>query len=240
VLLLALVSGLTTLLGVVLAIRLEKNVRALAVGIGFSAGLMLLISGAELLPASLSVAGAGPTWAGLGLGAAVIAALHVLIPHVHLFEERGLLEASMLRKGALVGLGLILHDFPEGIAMASAYVDSPSLGVLVALAIALHNVPEEFAMAAPAVATRRRTLLFAMAAVSALAEPAGALVGLTVVGMEPALNAFFMALAAGAMIFVSVHELVPMAARLGNLPLFGAGLALSVPVYGVLRWVVPG
>jgi ZIP family zinc transporter len=48
-----------------------------------------------------------------------------------------------------------------------------------------------------------------------------------------------MALAAGAMIFVSVHELLPMAARFGNLLLFGVGLALSVPVYALLRRIVP-
>jgi ZIP family zinc transporter len=135
---------------------------------------------------------------------------------------------------------LILHDFPEGIAMANAYIDSPSRGVVVSLAIALHNMPEEFAMAVPAVATRRRTMLFAMAVLSALAEPAGALVGLALVQMEPALNAFFMALAAGAMIVVSMHELLPMAARLGNLAFFGGGLALTLPVYILLRWLVPG
>ena len=239
-LLLALASGLTTLLGVVLAIRLEKNTRAIVLGIGFSAGIMLLISGAELVPASLRDAGAAWTWGGAALGAGLIAALHVVIPHVHLFEEHGLLDARMLRASTLVALGLILHDFPEGVAMANAYIDSPSLGVLVSLAIALHNVPEEFAMAVPAVASRRRTMLFAMAFVSALAEPAGALVGLVLVHLEPALNAFFLALAAGAIIFVSLHELLPMAARFGNLPLFGAGLALSVPVYVLLRSIVPG
>jgi hypothetical protein len=42
------------------------------------------------------------------------------------------------------------------------------------------------------------------------------------------------------MIFVSVHELLPMAARIGNLPLFGAGLASSVPIYVLLRSIVPG
>jgi ZIP family zinc transporter len=62
---------------------------------------------------------------------------------------------------------------------------------------------------------------------------------LAAVQLEPALNAFFMALAAGAMIFVSLHELVPMAARFRHLPLFAAGLGLSVPVYVVLRWLVP-
>lgn len=239
-LLLALMSGLTTLIGVGLAIRLEKSARAIALGIGFSAGIMLLISGAELLPVSFRQAGIAWAGGGLVLGAAVITALHVVIPHVHLFEERGLVESAMLRASTLVALGLILHDFPEGIAMANAYVDSPSLGVLVSLAIALHNVPEEFAMAVPAVASQRRTMLFGMAFVSALAEPAGALVGLALVQVEPALNAFFMALAAGAMIFVSVHELLPMAARFGKRPLFGAGLALSVPVYVLLRAIVPG
>jgi ZIP family zinc transporter len=240
VLLLAFMSGLTTWLGVVLAIRLEKNARAIALGIGFSAGIMLLISGAELLPASLRDAGPAWTWGSAALGAGAIAALHVVIPHVHLFEERGLVDASMLRASTLVALGLILHDFPEGVAMANAYIDSPSLGILISLAIALHNVPEEFAMAVPAVASQRRTMLFAMAFVSALAEPAGALVGLVLVHLQPALNAVFMALAAGAMIFVSLHELLPMAARFGNLLLFGVGLALSVPVYALLRWIVPG
>ena len=130
---------------------------------------------------------------------------------MHLFEERGLLDASMLRASTLVTLGLILHDFPEGIAMA-----------------------------VPAVATRRRTMLFAVAFVSVLAEPAGALVGLALVQLQPPLNGMFIAGAAGAMIFVSVHELLPMAVRFGNLPLFGAGLALSVPVYVLLRSIVPG
>jgi ZIP family zinc transporter len=239
VLFLALLSGLTTLLGVILAIRFAKSAGGIALGLGFSAGIMLVIAGAELVPAALRQAGAVSTWGAVALGAAGIAALHVVIPHVHLFEERGVLDASMLRASTLVALGLILHDFPEGIAMANAYVDVPSRGILVAIAIALHNVPEQFAMAVPAVMTQRRRMLVAIAFVSALAEPAGALVGLALVQVQPALNAFFIALAAGAMIFVSGHELVPMAARLGNLRLFGAGLALSVPVYVLLRAALP-
>jgi ZIP family zinc transporter len=240
VLLLALMSGLTTLLGVVLALRLGKSARAIALGIGFSAGIMLLISGAELLPVALRAAGPLWTWGSAAFGAGFIAALHVVIPHVHLFEERGLLDAAMFRASTLVALGLILHDFPEGVAMANAYVNSPSLGVLLALAIAVHNIPEEFAMAVPAVASQRRTMLFVMAFLSALAEPAGALVGLVLVHLEPDLNALFMALAAGAMIFVSGHELLPMAARFANPLLFATGLGLSVPVYLLLRWLVPG
>lgn len=83
-----------------------------------------------------------------------MASLHVIIPHTHLVEESGRIDARMLESAYLVAFGLILHDFPEGFAMANSYVASPSSGVLVALAIALHNIPEEFAMAAPAVALR--------------------------------------------------------------------------------------
>jgi ZIP family zinc transporter len=236
---LAVLSGLTTLLGVALAIRFATSAGAIAVGLGFSSGIMLLISAAELMPAALRQAGAA-AWGGMALGGALIAALHVVIPHIHLFEERGVLDAALLRASTLVALGLVLHDFPEGIAMANAYVDVPSLGVLVALAIALHNIPEGFAIAVPAVALRRPSRLLAVACMSASAEPAGAVIGLTVTELQPTLNAFFMATAAGAMIVVSVHELVPMAVRFGRLPLFAVGLAVSVPVYFLLGWVVRG
>jgi zinc transporter, ZIP family len=85
----------------------------------------------------------------------------------------------------LVAVGLILHDVPEGFAMANAYIASPSLGVLIGLAIALHNLPKEFAMAVPAVTLRSRRFLFGAALLSTLAEPMGAIIGLVAVGIAP-------------------------------------------------------
>jgi ZIP family zinc transporter len=240
VLLLAFISGLTTLVGVLLALALGRNAGAIALGIGFSAGIMLLVSAWELLPEALQSAGPARVWTAVALGAGLVGVLHFVIPHVHLVEEHGLLDLRLARTSYLVALGLILHDFPEGIAMANAFVQSPSLGILVAAAIALHNIPEEFAMAAPAVALHRRRDLFLMACVSALAEPAGAFVGLLALRIEPQSTAFFLAFAAGAMIFVSVHELLPMAARFRKWLLFGAGLALSLPIYAWLRSILPG
>ncbi len=57
VLLLAFLSVFTTLLGVALAIYIGRNQRAIALGIGFSAGIMLLISFLELLPEAVGEAG---------------------------------------------------------------------------------------------------------------------------------------------------------------------------------------
>ena len=168
----------------------------------------------------------------------IVAVLHWIIPHTHLVEERGMLNPALLRSAYLVAFGLILHDVPEGFAMANAYVASPSLGVMVAVAIALHNIPEEFAMAVPIVAVRKQRLLYAAAFLSGLAEPLGALIGLAAVQVYPGLNPLFMAFAAGAMIFVSVHELLPMARRYGNIGLFITGGTASAFVYFALDALV--
>jgi ZIP family zinc transporter len=144
-----------------------------------------------------------------------------------------------LRAAYLVVFGLILHDVPEGFAMANAFLASPSLGLLVAVAIALHNIPEEFAMAMPAVATKNRPLLIKAACLSGLAEPAGAVIGLFAVHLNPALNPSLMAFAAGAMVVVSLVELVPMAKKYGKMGSFALGVAGSVVIYMALHILFP-
>jgi zinc transporter, ZIP family len=140
----------------------------------------------------------------------------------------------------LVAFGLILHDIPEGFAMANSYIASPSLGILVALAIAIHNIPEEFAMAVPIVMIKKKRFLYMAAFLSALAEPLGALIGLVAVHFHPMLNPLFMAFAAGAMVFISVHELLPMAKRYHKIHLFILGALISILVYVLLAALIPG
>ena len=234
VLLLASLSLLTTWIGVLLAFRLRDNAVVIATGIGFSAGIMLLVSLVELVPAALGMIGTRATLTSFILGAGLVWSAHAIIPHCHLIEEQGVVDRQLVRTAYLVAVGLILHDFPEGFAMANAYIASPELGMLVAIAIALHNIPEEFAMAVPAVLIRSRRFLFGAALLSALAEPVGALLGLFAVGIAPELNAHFMAFAAGAMTFVSFHELFPMARRYRHPGRFAAGMILSAVVYLLL------
>lgn len=235
VVLLASLSIVATLIGVGLALRLGANARAIAVGVGFSVGIMILIALGELIPEAVSAGGSAPTAGAVLAGMALVALAHVVVPHSHLVEEPGRLGQRSVRAVYLTAVGLILHDFPEGIAMANSYVASPSLGVLTAIAVAAHNIPEEFAMAAPAVLVRRRRLLFGAAALSALAEPLGAIVGLLAVTARPGLNAWLLAFAAGAMLYVAVHELIPMAREHGHPKAFVLGAGGSIVVFAVLR-----
>ena len=237
---LALLSGLTSIIGVILALRLGARRESVALGMGFSVGIMLLISCVELLPTAVQLAGLVETTLTCLAGMAVLALLNYLIPHTHLFNEAdNPFGISTLKTAYLVAFGLILHDFPEGFAMANSYITAPRLGVLVAISIALHNIPEEFAMALPFVSLKKKRYLYTAAIISALSEPLGAILGLGAVQLAPQLNPLFLAFAAGAMIFVSLHELVPMA-RTYQQPLkFGVGMGVSVLTYLFLGLVLP-
>lgn len=237
VMFLASLSLLTTWIGVLLALKLRDNSNAIAVGIGFSVGIMLLISLLELVPGALALARLEAVVPSFLAGVAIVWSAHLLIPHRHLSDETGRGNPRLVRTVYLVAFGLVLHDFPEGFAMASSYIASPQLGIMLAIAIALHNIPEEFAMAVPAVILGRKRLLYAAAAMSALAEPLGAAIGLVAVAIAPALNGHFMAFAAGAMVFVSVHELIPMAKRHRQPGWFAVGILVSLAVYLLLTFI---
>lgn len=240
ILLLASLSVVSTLLGVTLALYIGKNERAIAAGLGFSAGIMLLISLLELIPAAVNGAGATTASIVFILGMLIVAALHWVIAHTHLAKEERISSRTLAKTAYLVAFSLILHDVPEGFAMANSYIASPSLGVLVALAIAIHNIPEEFALAVPIILAKKRRLLYIAAFLSSLAEPLGALIGLVAVQFHPMLNPLFMAFAAGAMVFVSLHELLPIAKRYDKILVFGLGMLLSVLIYALLVALIPG
>lgn len=240
VILLSLLSGTTTIIGVALALILKNNNKAIVIGMGFAAGIMLLLSIFELIPESLPVINPLSTFVTAFLGALIISLLNLLVPHTHFFKEKGRLKSPFLKSAYLIAFGLILHDFPEGFAMANSYIFSPNLGVFVAISIALHNIPEEFAIAAPLVASgSKRNALFKTALISGLAEPAGAIVGLLAVNLFSYLNPYFMAFAAGAMIFISIHELLPIAKSCKKPMLFILGIIFSIVVYLGLNLIFP-
>jgi len=240
VIFLSLLSGLTTIIGVVLALIFKKNSKAIAIGMGFAAGIMLLLSLFELIPESLTVLEPIPVLLTAGSGALALAILNLTIPHTHFFKERGCLNNTLLKSAYLIALGLVLHDFPEGFAMANSYIFSPNLGVFVAVGIALHNIPEEFAIAAPLVASNsKRDTLFKTALISGLAEPMGAILGLFAVALFSFLNPYFMAFAAGAMIFISLHELLPVAKACKKPLLFIIGVIFSIVIYLALNRIIP-
>lgn len=238
---LAFISGITTIIGVAIAqaVCCRESSRRIVFGIGISTGIMILISVFELIPEASNNLGLSKTFLIVLLGAGLIAALNYIIPHQHIETEgkgRGERNRGLVKIAYLVAIGMILHDFPEGFAMANSYLISPSVGIFLAIAIAIHNIPEEFAMAVPLIiAGKKKSFIYKIAFLSGLAEPLGAVFGLFLVFLFPSLSPYMLAFAAGAMIFVSLHELVPLANRYKRYNSFILGIVASIGIFIVLK-----
>ena len=61
----------------------------------------------------------------------------------------GSISKSFIKSGILLGLGIALHNFPEGLAIGSGFAASDSIGLSLAIVIGLHDMPEGIAMAVP-------------------------------------------------------------------------------------------
>ncbi|GHG72653.1 ZIP family metal transporter [Alishewanella longhuensis] len=152
------------------------------------------------------------------LGAAAMMLLERVIPHEHFIKGAEGQQAKALKRSWLFVLAIMLHNIPEGLAIGAAYAGGEATGAsALATGIAIQDIPEGFvvAMALLAVGYRRRTAL-AVGMLSGLTEPLMAVLGATVLGASPLLLPWGLALAAGAMLFVISHEMIPESHRQGH------------------------
>ncbi|RWU75081.1 zinc transporter ZupT [Salmonella enterica subsp. enterica serovar Typhimurium] len=211
----------------------------LAFLLGFAAGVMLLISLMEMLPAALDTEGMSPV---LGYGMFIIGLLGYfgldrLLPHAHpqdLVQKRQQpLPGSIKRTAILLTLGISLHNFPEGIATFVTASSNLELGFGIALAVALHNIPEGLAVAGPVYAATgsKRTAIF-WAGISGMAEILGGVLAWLILGslVSPIVMAAIMAAVAGIMVALSVDELMPLAKEIdpNNNPSYGVLCGMSI------------
>ncbi|XWJ93179.1 zinc transporter ZupT [Phytobacter ursingii] len=241
-LILTLLAGAATFIGAFLGVLGQKpSNRVLAFSLGFAAGIMLLISLMEMLPAALATEGMSPM---LGYGMFIIGllgyfALDRMLPHAH---PQDLMQSAcsqhpasrkIQRTAILLTLGISLHNFPEGIATFVTASNDLELGFGIALAVALHNIPEGLAVAGPVYAATgsKRTAIF-WAGISGLAEILGGVLAWLILGslVSPMVMAAVMAAVAGIMVALSVDELMPLAKEIdpNNNPSYGVLCGMSV------------
>jgi len=233
IIILSFISGSTTLLGILLARVIKEKTRYTSIGLGFSSGIMIVISFLELLETALNLADRLSIIFTFTLGFLFILTFDILLPHMHFIKEKGEIS-HLIKLSYLIAFGMFIHDFPEGFAMASSFKVDWRRGLLVMLGIAAHNIPEEFALALPLVLTNQGRLLIKLGVLSTLAEPLGAIFGVVLATFVPQLNPFFMAFAAGTMVFISVDELVPLAYENKGMHYFALGLIGGITTFMIL------
>ena len=227
-LLLSFLAGAATMLGGGLAFVIKKeNLSALAIGLGFSAGVMIYVSFMELLPQAVKALQEfygvrSGEWAGIILffaGILLAWGIDWALPSHHVEVHTLDPSAKLKRLGLFTALVLAVHNFPEGLATFTAALKSTALGGSVALAVAIHNIPEGVAVALPVFhATGSRKKAFLYSALSGLAEPVGALVGFVVLRhfLHGAVFGILFGMIAGIMVYVALDELLPTAHEYGE------------------------
>ncbi len=224
-LLLALAAAAGNLVGALVLVRQSRRgLGWIDVSLAFGAGFMLATVLVGALPHVFESAdGLTPLFI-LGGYLAVHIAHHVLAPHFHFGEETHHVTRAA---GVSAMVGLSIHSFFDGVAIASGFLASSELGVLLFLAVLLHKLPEGVAIASVVVAGGRRGNQGLWAAAT--------LGGATVLGVlltqyAAPLQARGLALAAGVTLYVAASNLVPefQQKRGWRSPLafFGGALAL--------------
>ncbi len=233
--LLTLFAGLSTGIGSLIAFFADKtNKNLLTFSLGFSAGVMIYISFAEILPEATELlqeshGNNGRWYALLVFFAGILFSLIIdksvperSNPHeVRLVESLSddLRKKKLHRLGIMTAIAITIHNFPEGIATFMAAYTDLELGIPVAIAVAIHNIPEGIAVAVPiyyATASRKKAVLWSF--LSGLSEPLGALIAFAILipFLTNALLGLILAGVAGIMIFISFDELLPGAREHGD------------------------
>jgi ZIP family zinc transporter len=235
---LTMIAGLATGIGSLIALIAKRtNTKFLCASLGFSAGVMLYVSFVDLLPIAKEelVLYFGNKTGILTLllaffgGMGLITLIDFVIPRTnnpHEFQgvedmmKTDNRQKSLQRTGIIVALSLVIHNFPEGIAaFTTAMTSGLSVAIPITIAIAIHNIPEGIAVSVPIYhATGNKRKAFWLSFLSGLAEPAGALVAYLFLMpfWSPLINGIVMAAVAGIMVFISLDELLPTAAKYGK------------------------
>lgn len=244
-LLLTLAAGLSTGIGSAIAYFIKRpKVVYLSFTLGLSAGVMIYVSFAELLPGAVETIGDGWGVLFFFLGIAFIGIVDLLVPepenphNLEGLDHPGSADEGhkLMRAGTMTALAIGIHNFPEGLATFASALSDAKLGVFIAIAIAIHNIPEGIAVSVPIFyATNNKNKAFVYSFLSGLSEPVGAMIGylLLMPFLTPAVLAGTLALVAGIMIYISLDELLPMAHSYGHGHLVIVGIILGMLIMAV-------
>lgn len=213
--------------------------------LGLAAGMMLAASSFSLLLPGLE-AGAeitgSPVWGGMSvvlglfIGVLLMLGLDQFTPHEHVHGGPCGAGCGRVSRVWLFVFAIALHNLPEGMAIGVSFARGDlTVGLPLTSAIALQDIPEGLAVAVALRAaglTALRAVL--IAAATGLMEPIGALLG---VGLSSGLAITYpigLGLAAGAMIFVVSHEVIPETHRNGHQTPATLGLMAGFAVMMIL------
>lgn len=202
----------TTLGGIFgVSIRLKSN-KLLSFILEFAAGLMTSIICFDLIPEALNIVSIVLCIIGVLIG---IISMIFCDNFINKLYKNNSKYNSLLKTGLIVGIGLTIHNFPEGLAIGSGFEVSETLGLSLAIAIAIHDFPEGISMAVPMnKGGFSKIKAIILTSISGITTGIGALVGAIIGGISETLIGMSLSFAAGTMLYIVSCELIPESNRL--------------------------
>ena len=263
-LLVSALAGLSTTVGSLLGIIVRKpSASFMAFTLGFSAGVMVLVSFVELLQHGIVSVGFAPAHLAFFGAMVVMFLVEVAVPHDYAEEhhrtgeqrgpgeQRGMGQqrhrrqqrrnGQLYKTGLFTALGIAIHNVPEGMASFMGALDDPSLGAAIGVAIALHNIPEGLAVSVPIyAATGSHKKAFLWSFLSGASEPVGAVLAAFVVlpFLSKVVLGYMLAAVAGIMVFIALDELVPVSRSFGHEHISVVGIMAGMMVMAVSLWML--
>lgn len=210
---------------------------------GLSGGIMVSMVLFDMIPEAAEQCGIWSMILWMALGGLAVFLAHLAIPHshdVHQGDVAKLAQAKndpkrMVQMGLLMMGGIALHNLPEGLVIGSGFAGgakTAEFGMGFSILLLLHNIPEGLALAVPLkLGNVRSTMIFLLALLTGLPIGLGALAGYLIGDISEAFIGCCIAFGAGAMLYITVKELLPEAFsrkhRAGTLMMLGAGILIG-------------
>lgn len=210
---LGLVAAAGNLLGGYFVVRKDWPRQFLQYFLALGAGYMLAVAFLEIIPESIALGGKNALLYVLAGFFLVHLFEHTLAPHFHFGEETHVEEMSRHRAQSSVMLGLTIHTFFDGVAIASGFLVSTWLGMAIFVAVFLHKLPEGFTVASVFLACGKGK----RKAIQAAAALGGAtLLGVLLTGLLQSQLKYALPLSGGVTVYVAATDLLPEVNREPN------------------------
>src|ERR1700756_5214860 len=211
--LLGLLAALGNLVGGYFVVRKHWPRQYLQYFLALGAGYMLAVAFVEVIPESVRLSGESALLFVL-IGFFLVHLFeHTLAPHFHFGEETHPEEMQHHHAQRSVLVGLVIHTFFDGVAIASGFLVSTWLGAIIFFAVFLHKLPEGFTVASMVLASGqgRKSALRAAAALGG-----ATLLGVGLTSVMQAQLQYALPLAGGVTLYVAGTDLLPEVNREPN------------------------
>ena len=218
-------TGLGGLLGVVIGARGKRLISAI---LSIASGIMLAVVFFDLLPESLLIQNNSMVvLLGMVWGIIVMLGINKLVDlfekklvkvHTLLGAKEELSENSKKRlkaAGIFLLFAISLHDIPEGMAIGASGMVESGLALTMTIIILIHNIPEGMAISLPLVAGQtNKFLAIILSMIAGSMTVVGGVIGALIGGVSNTITSFSLAFAGGAMLHVTICDMLPNAIEL--------------------------